>query len=183
MVGLIHTILFNMIESLAGPERILAVKHRAGVPEDKQFHIDEAYADDEWRRLLAAACETLNVTQEQAEEVYADAFCKDALKRWPTWFQMSKTAREFLERQPRIHNGFATAVQDPTARKAITDKFRLDKLEDSLVVHYCSPNQLCGLYKALARWIINYYGETASIEESHCLKRGDDECEIRLRWV
>ena len=55
--------------------------------------------------------EVLNTTQEQAEEAYADFFCKDALERWPTWFTMSKNAREFLEKQPRIHHGFATSVR------------------------------------------------------------------------
>ncbi len=50
-------------------------------------------------------------------------------------------------------------------------------------MHYRSPNQLCGLYTATARWIINHYGDDASIEETKCLKQGDSECEIRIRWA
>ena len=70
----------------------------AGVPEERQFRINEAYDDEEWQRLLAATCEVLDITQEQAEQAYADFFCKDAQQRWPRWFQMSENGRQFLER-------------------------------------------------------------------------------------
>lgn len=183
MVGLIQKLLFDLVELADGTEAVAEVKRRAGVPEDKEFRMDEAYDDQEWQRLLAAACEVLNVTQEQAEEAYADLFFKDALRRWPMWFQMSRNAREFLERQPRIHNGFATGVQDPGARQSINDKFQLEKHKGELVMHYRSPNQLCGLYKALAHRISNHYGEKASIEETRCLKQGDPECEIHISWA
>ncbi|MCH7839448.1 MAG: heme NO-binding domain-containing protein [Planctomycetes bacterium] len=183
MVGLIQKLLIDLVESAGGAEAVVHVKRLAEVPEDKEFRMDEAYDDDEWRRLLAATCEVLNLTPEQAEEAYADFFYKDCVKRWPMWFQMSKSAREFLERQPRIHNGLATGVQDPEARRSINDKFKIEKHNGELVVHYRSPNQLCGLYKALARWIINHYGDKASIEETRCLKQGDPECEIHISWA
>lgn len=183
MVGLIQKLLFDLVESAGGTEAAVDVKRRADVPEDKEFRMDEAYDDEEWRRLLAATCDVLNVTQEQAEEAYADIFIKDALRRWPMWFQMSNSAREFLERQPRIHNGFATGVQDSEARKSINGKFQLEKHNGELVVHYRSPNQLCGLYKALAHRVSDHYGEKASIEETRCLKQGDPECEIHISWT
>ena len=183
MVGLIQKILLDLIESSAGPDGVQEVKRRAGVAQDKTFRMDVAYDDAEWRRLLAATCEILNITQEQAEEAYADFFCKDAIKRWPMWFQMSKSARDFLELQPRIHNGFATGVQDPTAGQAINDKFQLEKHNGELVMHYRSANQLCGLYKAIARWIINHYGDNATIKETQCLKKGDPECELHICWA
>ncbi len=183
MVGLVHKILFDFLEETAGTEVVLEVKRKAGVDEDKAFRMDEVYDDAEWRRLFSATCEVLGVTQDQAEEAYADFFCKDAMKRWPMWFSMSKTAREFLERQPKIHNGFATGVRDQKAGQAINDKFDLEQTEHGFVMHYRSPNQLCGLYTATARWIINHYGDDASIDQTKCLKQGDSECEIRIRWA
>ena len=183
MVGLVHKLLFDLVESLVGAEAVSEVKRRAGVPADKTFRMDEAYDDEEWRRLLAAACDVLEVSQQQAEETYADFFLIDALQRWPMWFQMSRNSREFLERQPKIHNGFATGVHDVEAGRAINDKFRLETSDKELVMHYRSPNQLCGLYQALARWIINHYGDEATIEETRCLKKGDPECEIHVCWA
>lgn len=126
MIGLIHMILFDTIESLAGAEAVREVKRRAGVGNDRVFGMNEVCDDAEWQRLLGAACDVLGVTQAQAEEVYADQFVRDAQRRWPAWFAMARTAREFLERQPGIHNTFATSVLE-AARQAVVDKFAINK--------------------------------------------------------
>ncbi|MCA9253415.1 MAG: heme NO-binding domain-containing protein [Phycisphaerae bacterium] len=182
MVGLIHKILFNMLESTAEPEVALEIRRRAEVPADKEFHINEVYDDEEWQRLFAATISVLNLTQEQVEEVYAEHFIKDGQERWPVWFTMAKTAREFLIRQPKIHNGFATSQQDPVLRSAIDDKFHVEERDDELVVHYQSPNKLCGLYKSLATKVLNLYQEDAQVDEACCMKQGSPECEIHIRW-
>lgn len=183
MVGLIQKILFDLIETSAGADALAEVKRRAEIPVDKVFRIDEVYDDEEWRRMFAATCNVLNITQEQAEEVFADFFYKDSLKRWPMWFKMSKNAREFLARQPAVHNGFATGVLDAESRRAINDKFELEQRDQELVVHYRSPNKLCGLYMALARRIIRHYGDEAEVSEQRCSKNGDSECEIFIQWA
>ncbi len=183
MVGLVHKILFEFLEETAGTAVVLEVKRKAGVDEDKAFRMDEVYDDQEWQRLFSATGDVLGVTQDEAETAFAEFFYEDTMKRWPMWFSMSKTAREFLERQPKIHNGFATGVRDQNAGQAINDKFDLEQAEHGIVMHYRSPNQLCGLYIALARWIINHYGDDASIDQTKCLKQGDSECEIRIRWA
>ena len=182
MVGLIPKLLIDLIESQVGAEAVAEVKRRAELPEDREFRLGEVYDDDEWRRLFAATCQVLQMTPEQAEYAFADFFMSDGLRRWPTWFKMSNSAREFLERQPAIHNSFATGAQDPQVRKGITDKFRLEKRENELVTRYKSPNQLCGLYVAMAEWAINHYGDHATVRETQCSKRGDPECEIHICW-
>lgn len=182
MVGLIHRALFSLIESTAGHDAVAEVKRRANVPEDQAFLADVAYDNAEWQRLFANACDVLGLSQSQAETAFADFFGHDALLRWPTWFEKSHNAREFLERQPNIHRSIATAVRNPATRKEIAHKFNLEKRDQELVMHYRSPNQLCGLYIALAKWIINHYGDQATIEETRCLKQGDPECEIHIRW-
>ena len=183
MVGVIHRILFKLVESQANRDAVLEVKRLAGVPLEQDFRIDEAYDDAEWRRLMSAACDVLKCTQQQAEQAFADVFFSDALERWPAWFKMSSSAREFLERQPRIHNGFASGVQNPERGAAINDKFEIEAREHELVVKYRSPNRLCGLYSSLAQWIIEYYGDDASVHETQCLKNGADSCEIHVVWA
>lgn len=182
MVGLIHKILFDLIEAKANASTVLEVKRRAGVDPERRFRIDTVYPDDEWQRLLAAACEVLGVSQDDAEIAFADHFMNDAKRRWHMWFEMSQSAREFLVRQQTIHNAFATGVRDPDARRGMEDKFRIEELENEIIAHYHSPNQLCGLYKALARWLLDNYRETATVEERRCTKRGDPECEIHICW-
>lgn len=183
MVGMIQKLLLDMVESAGGPEAVAKVKRRSDVPLDKEYNMNEVYDDGEWQRLFASTCDVLQLSREQAIEAFADYFYEDALKRWPAWFAMSSCAREFLQRQPKIHNGFASAVDDQFAGEAINDKFRLETGEDEIIVHYRSPNQLCDLYKALANRIITHYGDEASIEETHCLHKGDEECEIHIRWA
>lgn len=183
MVGLVQKLLMDLIEESAGADAVAEVKRRADVPADRVFRMDEVYDDEEWRRLLVATCDVLELTPDQAEQAFADYFCKDALQRWPMWFQMSKNAREFLLRQPAIHNGFATGVRDAESRQAITDKFEVEEKDQDLVVHYRSPNKLCGLYMKLAKWIINHYGDNATVNEKQCSKNGHAECEIHVQWA
>jgi hypothetical protein len=182
VIGLIHKILFDLVEQRCGPEAVTRVKERAGVPPDRVFRLGEPYPDDEWQRLLVAACEVLGLDEEQALEAYADVFGRDALVRFAKWFEMSKSSRDFLERQITIHNVFASGVRDPEARRAVVDKFHIERREDEIVTHYRSPNKLCTLYRSLARWMIRHYGDEASIEETRCMRRGDEECEIHVRW-
>lgn len=183
MVGLIQKLLFDLVEKKAGVEAVNTVKARAGVPLGKTFRLGEVYSDSEWQSLLRAACEVLGITEDQAMEAYADVFGNDARERFPTWFQVSKNSRMFLEQQITIHNVFASGVRDPEARKAVQDKFHIELVDkNKIITHYRSPNKLCSLYEALARWLFAYYGDEASLEQTKCMKRGNDECEIHVHW-
>lgn len=183
MVGLIQKFLLDLVQDKAGPEAVSEVRRRAGVPADRVFRIGEVYSDEEWQRLLSAAYSVLGLTDQQFMDEYAEVFGRDALSRFPKWFEMSANSRDFLERQITIHNVFASGVRDPEARKAVVDKFRIDKLEDKIVTHYRSPNRLCLLYKSLARWMFRHYGDEAIIEEPKCMLRGDEECELHVIWT
>jgi len=182
MIGLIQKILLDLVEERAGPEAVREVKRSAGVPPDRIFRLGEVYSDTEWQNLLSATCRALHANEEQVMDLYADVFGRDALTRFSKWFEMSANSREFLERQITIHNVFASGVVDPNSRKAVVDKFHIETFDDKIVTHYRSPNKLCSLYKALARWMFSHYGDEAIIEETKCMHRGDEECEIHVIW-
>jgi hypothetical protein len=170
-------LLLNAIETRHGHEGVVKTLAEAGLPTDRVYRLNEPYADNEAQRLTAAASQRISV------EDIADAFFRDTLARFPTWFEMCKTSREFLEMQPEIHNTFAHGLQRPEERNAVRDKFRLEKFDDELVVHYRSPNHLCDMYKAIAQHVFRHYHDKATINESRCMKRGDPECELRIRWT
>jgi len=182
MIGLIQKILLDLVEERMGPEAVRDVKRSAGVPVDRIFRLGEVYSDTEWQNLLSATCRVLGANEDQVMELYADAFGRDALIRFSKWFEMSANSREFLERQVTIHNVFASGVVDPNSRKAVVDKFRIETFDDKIVTHYRSPNKLCSLYKALAHWMFIHYSDDAVIEETKCMHRGDEECEIHVIW-
>lgn len=182
MVGLIQKLLLDLVEARAGAGAVSEVRRRAEVPPDRIFRIGEVYSDEEWQRLLRAACDVLDLSEGEAMEGFAEVFMGDALSRFPMWFEMSVNSREFLERQITIHNVFASGVRDPEARRAVVDKFRIEKHKDKIVTHYRSPNHLCSLYKSLARWMFRHYGDEAILEEHKCMNCGDEECEIHVIW-
>jgi hypothetical protein len=183
MVGLIHHIFLDWVKVRRGVEAVSEVKRRAGVPEEKVFRLSEVYDDEEFQRLLGAGGEVLGLSQSRFEDEFAAACFEDILERWPTFFRMSRDARELLERQPAIHNSFASGALSPTARRDITDKFRLERLENETVAHYSSVNRLCGFYMAIARRVVDYYENEATIEELQCMRKGDPECEIHIQWL
>lgn len=183
VVGLIQNILMNMIKGISDEQKLAEIKKLAGVPLDKEFQINMVYSDEEWKRLYQSTLKILNVSAEQADEIYAGYFLKEALRLFPTWFKMSKNSYEFLLIQPTIHNCFATGVVDKESRDAINDKFRVEKFDNKIITHYKSPNGHCNLYKELAKSVINHYGDEASIEERKCAKLGEEGCEIHIEWT
>ena len=182
MLGYPFRPLMNAIEAQGGPEAVAQVKRRAGVPADRAYRMSEIYADEECQRVLAAAGEVLSLDTEAICDLWAAAFLEDTQERFPAWYRMCPDSRALLERHPEIHYGFGASLDDPDASQAVIDKFRIEKLEDELIVHYRSPNRLCLLYRALAVRVVAHYGDEASIEEPRCLHRGDPECEFRIRW-
>jgi len=169
-------LLLNAIESRHGRDAAVRTLVEAGIPADRVYQLNEPYADSEAQHLTAAALQIISV------EDIAEAFFQGTLARFPTWFAMCKTSRQFLEMQPEIHNTFAHGLQRPQDRDAVREKFRLEKLDDELVVHYRSPHRLCQMYKAIARLVFKHYQDNATIDEPRCMLRGDAECELRLRW-
>ena len=182
MLGLMPKILMDFVGTAHGERAALEIRDRAACPLELEFRINEVYEDGLWLKLVIATCETLECSTDTLEEDFAHYFLKDAQQRWPAWFKMSKNARQFLERHPAVHNNFADAVRDAESREQIKDKFRIEKLDNKLITHYRSPNRHCHLYVSLAKEVLNLYGEEAAIEEPKCLKRGDSECEIWIRW-
>jgi hypothetical protein len=182
MIGLIHVVLFDLLHELGGDALAKDVRARAEVPEARTFRINQVYDDAEWRRIYAAALDALDLDEERLNLAYAEAFVGDAMRRWPTWFARSPSARSLIELQPVIHNSFATGLRDPGERRAVDDKFVLERHARRVVVHYRSPNRHCTLYIALAKRVLEQYGEQAAIREPQCTRRGDTECEIHIDW-
>ncbi len=176
MLGYPLKLLMNAIEKRHGQNAVVETLKEAGLPADRVYKLNEPYADSEFERLQAVAFQRVSLDD------VAETFFEDTLVRFPVWFAMCKNSRQFLEMQPEIHNTFAVGLQRPEERDAVRDKFRLEKLPDELVVHYRSPNRLCDMYKAIAHRVFEHYRDHATIHEPRCMKRGDAECELRLRW-
>jgi len=52
---------------------------------------------------------------------------------------------------------------------------------EGVTIEYSSPRQLCVLLRGLAEGTAHYYGETATIDEVTCMRRGDPSCRFEIR--
>lgn len=182
MIGLIHTILFDLIVKVSDEKMLENIKNESNVPIDKDFRIDNNYPNEEWQRLLASTMKLLNLTEQEACDAYAQQFHDDSLKRWSMWYEMSKNSKEFLSRQPKIHNQFATGLRSTEERDSVNDK-QIVTLEGNILTNiYKSPNKLCILYKSLAQVIASHYNDTIEVTEDKCMHDGDDHCHINIEW-
>jgi hypothetical protein len=177
LLGYPLKLLLNAVERRHGSAAVIQTLLDAGLPGDRVYRLNEPYPDSEAQQLTRSALCRISL------EDIAEEFFQDTIDRFPMWFEMCKTSRQFLEMQPEIHNTFAHGLQRPEDRDAVREKFRLEKLPEELVVHYRSPNHFCAMYKAIAQHVFRHYRERATIDEPRCVSRGDDECELRIRWI
>ncbi|MCU0475577.1 MAG: heme NO-binding domain-containing protein [Anaerolineae bacterium] len=178
MIGIINKLLFEFVGHQWGAETEGKLRAETGT-QMVEFRMDTYYPDTEWQAQLAAA---LRVTG-QAEEAFVWDFghyCGvELLKGFSGFVRGVTTTREVITRQPRIHNTLSSTFARED-RDRINEKFRLAELSDRTIMHYQSPNRLCTLYRSIAQWVADEFGDTIVIEEPRCQKRGDAECEIHI---
>ncbi len=182
MIGLIPKIWVMTLERLTAPESVSRILEKAGYPGDHRFALDQPYDDGRFAGLIAASSSELGMEEEALLEAFSKTFIEDSVQRWPVWYRMAPTARDFLERQPRIHDSFYRAAGDGFSAGTVP-KFQVTAMDDGLRVEYRSHNRLCRLYTALARALLDHYGDAhARVTETCCMHEGHDHCEIRVRW-
>lgn len=178
MIGIINKLLFEFVGHRWGDEAEGKLRAATGT-EAVEFRMDTYYPDTEWQAQLAAA---LTVTDTDEETFVWDFgyYCGVALLQGFSGFVRGvTTAREVISRQPRIHNTLSATFAGEE-RKKINEKFRLEELTDRSIMHYQSPNRLCTLYRSIAQWAADEFGDVIEIHEPRCQKRGDPECEIHI---
>jgi hypothetical protein len=85
-----------------------------------------------------------------------------AIDEFPGFFQGVTSARQFLLRQPTIHNCLAAGLL-PAQRRAVGDKFVAEATANGLTMTYRSANRLGALYAALVARVAERYGEHAEV--------------------
>jgi hypothetical protein len=183
MIGVIHQLFFGFVEKNFGAAAVATVKQNAGLAKEQAFRMDASYSDEEWQRILTAAVKLSGLPAEQAELAFA-RYCGEWLHaNMAGFFKGVSTTRDLILRQPNIHNMMASSVQDAGARQRVLDKFRVEQTEGGTVTHYASPNHHCTLYRGLVEWAAEKFKERVEVSESRCQKRGDPECEIRVKYL
>jgi hypothetical protein len=182
MIGVINSLLFDYIEARHGAAKLTELKAHLSLPANYTFRLDTYYGDDDWRDVYGKAIAFFSGDRDAFEWDFG-YFCGDALAgQFPTFVKGCTCARDLIVRQPKIHNAIGNSINDPSKRQIINQKFTLEERDDKIVMHYVSPNQLCGFYRSLATWAGEKFGENLIIHEPHCMRKGDAECEIHLHY-
>lgn len=164
MIGWVPHVLVSFLDQVGGTAARCAILADAGLdPEAIRFRFDADLPDPACRRIIEAACTRLGVTEVQAFTLFAPHFLACARADFPGFFRGVAGTREFLLRQPAIHNCLAAGLRDPQ-RRAVADKFRIEAKPYGLRVHYNSPNRLAALYVAVAHELAKDYNEAVEIE-------------------
>lgn len=163
MIGWVPHVLVGFLDQVGGVDVRKASLTDAGLdPEATRFRLDTDVPDPACRRLVEAACARLGVAEAQAFVLFAPYFLDRAYASFPGFFRGVTGTREFLLRQPAIHNCLAAGLRDPQ-RRAVADKFRVEGVPRGVRVHYNSPNRLATLYVALVHQLASRHGEAAEV--------------------
>ena len=139
-----------------------------------------AYDDVHFSALVGRASEELDVAVDEflfdfgvftAERTFTGLY--------PAFFSERTSARDFLLTvESRIHELVRVTV--PHARPPRLTVSELG--EHGVSIAYSSPRKLCVLLRGLAQGVALHYLEPITIEETTCMRRGDEACTFDVRF-
>ena len=144
------------------------------------YMLSEAYGDE---RLFGLIARTATLSGRDVESVIHDfgvfAAQTTFTKLYPAFFAVSPDARSFLLTvENRIHELVRATIPNADPPRLTVSELGAE----GVAIRYDSPRRLCVLLRGLAEGTARHYGETAEIEETTCMHRGDPECTFRLRF-
>ena len=142
------------------------------------YLLTEAYDDERLASLIDRAARRAGADVDEVVHEFGVFTAQRTFARlYPEFFSIAGSARDFLlSVETHIHELVRATV--PNARPpqlSISDEG-----EDRVSIVYTSPRHLCVLLRGLTEGTARYYGETASIEETECMRRGDAACRFRV---
>lgn len=174
-----HGIIFSAFRDF------LSAHHGADVTneifaEAQEFVISQAYPDEALIELIAR---TRDVTGVDVDRLLCDFGVYTGVhvfpRLYPAFYSAARDTRSFLLTvEQRIHELVRATIPDALPPRLLVKALG----DDGVEILYDSPRRLCRLLEGLASGTARYFGESAVIEETQCMHRGDEACcfEIRL---
>ena len=177
MMGIIMQQLKNFIET-QGKDKLDKILERSGF-KDIEIKPEEIYPESDFQKLVSATVEVLGIDANTAQIEFAKYVFPVLKEEFPGYFQTAKDTKTFLKRVPRIHLDLPGIVGSSAGT---VEKLKVIK-DDPFTIYYRSPNKLCILMKKLIELSAENYGQKAEIEEPKCMIRGDDHCEVVVKFA
>jgi hypothetical protein len=137
------------------------------------------YPDEELMALVGAATQRLGLSSDELIRWFGRRAIPMLEERYPAFFEAHRTTRDFLLT--------LNDVIHPEVRKlfpgAYAPSFEFDtSREDALGLTYESHRNLCSFAEGLIEGSAERFGDTVTIEQPRCTKRGDDVCLLHVTF-
>jgi hypothetical protein len=178
MHGVIHLALRKYIESTRGTPAWLDILERAGVSTALPYVRVGHYPDEELVAIVAAAAAATGVDAQVVLEEFGAFIAPDLMVMYPRLIRPEWRTLDLLcHTEEMIHQ--IVRQQNPGTYPAIINCARTSGTEVRLT--YASPRRLCSLARGIIRGVAKHYGETVTVDERACARRGDEACVLVVR--
>jgi predicted hydrocarbon binding protein len=138
------------------------------------FLLSESYDDSVLLELVGRAAAELGTEAGEVVHEFGRFTGQTTFTRlYPAFFAIAPSAREFLLTvETRIHE-----LVRATIPNAEPPQLRVEEHgADGVRIVYSSPRRLCVLLRGLVQGTAGHYGESAEIDESTCMLKGEPSC-------
>jgi len=170
--GLIFASLRDYVGAFGGAEKVERV-FRGEI-----YLSSGAYDDRHFLTLVERACEEAGTERDEfLHDFGAYTAQRTFAVLYPQFFSAAGSASEFfLTVEERIHELVRATI--PNARPP---RLTVSKLgSNGVLIRYSSPRKLCVLLRGLAQGVVLHFEETATIDETSCMLRGDEACTFEV---
>jgi hypothetical protein len=175
----VHGVIFSSLRDFLTAEHGSDTAHRvfAGEP---IYLLSESYPDENLDRLVGRATAALGADTDELVHDFGVYTASTTFTRlYPAFFAIAGSTREFLLTvETRIHELVRATIPNATPPQLHVTELG----SDGVSIVYSSPRRLCVLLRGLTEGTARHYGETATIEEPTCMRRGDDRCTFEVRF-
>lgn len=172
-------IVFNLLEAVVrrdyGEDTWEALLEAAAA--DGAYSSLGNYPDAEMMQLVDAAASALKMPADDVVRWFGRNALPLLADKHPHFFAGHKSTRPFLLTLNDVIHSEVRKLY-PGAEVPV---FTYDtSSSDVLLMHYSSPRKLCALAEGFIEGTAAHFGEELSFDQPQCMKRGDDQCVLRV---
>lgn len=177
MHGLIFVQLKKYASTRFGPDAWDELLHKAAL-KGRMYLPVQQYPDAELQALVRALSLRTGGDADAVLEDLGAFMAPELMRMYGSLLHRSWTTLDVVEHTEdtvyRVLRARSQAARSPelTAERTAPDE---------VMVRYVSPRRLCGFAKGIVRGLARHFGETVTLEETSCMRRGDAECRLRIR--
>ena len=174
-----HGLIFSSLRDYLTAEHGADTAYRVLLGEPV-YLLSEAYPDERLGEIVRRAAQAVGVDPNELVHDFGVYTASTTFTRlYPAFFAIAHSTRDFLLTvETRIHE-----LVRATIPNAAPPQLHVTELgDDGVTIAYSSPRRLCTLLRGLTEGTAQYYGETATIDERMCMRRGGERCTFEVRF-